>query len=114
MRLSKLGMIFLIISLAACYPSKSSKFDQLGLEEITITELHESYAKGIFTAKDVVEAYLERIDKYDKNGPNINSIIALNPDAISIAKALDKELADGKVIRPLHGIPVLLDRKSTR
>lgn len=108
MRLSKLGMIFILASLATCTPSKSSKYNQLGLEEITISELQDNYAKGTFTAKDVVEAYLERIDKYDQNGPHINSIITLNPDAIYIAEALDKELADGKAMRPLHGVPVLL------
>ncbi len=101
-------LIVLIISLACKVVDKSDQYTQLGLEEITISELQENYNNGTYSAKDVVEAYLERIENYDKNGPRINSIITLNPDAIAIAEALDKELSEGNFRGPLHGVPVVL------
>lgn len=107
MRISKLALIVLLVAFVACQPSQS-KFDHLQLEEATIANLHENYKNGAYTAKDVVEAYLERIEKYDQNGPKINSVITVNPDAITIAEQLDQDLADGNLKGPLHGIPVLL------
>ncbi len=99
-----------LLLLIGCIDVKApeSKFQQLNLEEATIAELHENYQNGAYTAKDVTEAYLERIDQYDDNGPKLNSVITINPDAIAIAEELDKELADGNMRGPLHGIPVLL------
>ena len=107
MRTSKLPLIVLLVAFVACQPSQS-KFDRLQLEEATIAELHKNYKNGAYTAKDVVEAYLERIEKYDQNGPKINSVITVNPDAIAIAEQLDQDLTDGNLKGPLHGISVLL------
>lgn len=78
------------------------------LEEITIKQLQEGYREKRFTIEQVVRDYLKRIELLDKNGPCLNSIIAINPDAIRVAQELDKELAEGKVRGPLHGIPVIL------
>lgn len=114
MKTPKIALVLLLVAFVACQPSQS-KFDRLQLEEATIAELHENYKNGTYTAKDVVEAYLERIEKYDQNGPKINSVITTNPDAIAIAEQLDKELAEGNIRGPLHGIPVLLkDNIDTR
>lgn len=107
MRITKSALLLLLVVFIACQPTQS-KFDELGLEEATITELHENYKNGIYTAKDVVEAYLERIEQYDQNGPKINSVITINPDAIAIAEELDKKMAEGNTVGALHGIPVLL------
>ncbi len=62
MKLSRITLLFLLAGFIACQPSKSS-FEQLSLEEATIADLHENYQNGTYTAKDVTEAYLERIDK---------------------------------------------------
>ncbi len=114
MRISKIALLLLIAVFVACVPT-SSKYDQLGLEEATIAELHENYKKGTYTATDVVEAYLERIEQYDQSGPTINSVITINPDAIAIAEQLDQLMAEGNIKGPLHGIPVLLkDNIDTR
>ena len=78
------------------------------LEEITITQLQRDYRQGKYTITDVVEEYLERIAAIDQNGPMLNSIIQVNPDAMEIAEALDKEMAAGNIRGPLHGIPVIL------
>lgn len=78
------------------------------LEEITIAQLQQGYKDRKYTIKQVVSDYLTRINELDKNGPCLNSIIAINPAAIKIAEELDKELAEGKIRGPLHGIPVIL------
>ena len=52
--------------------------------------------------------YLERIEAVDRKGPNLNSVIEINPDALAIAEGLDQERAQGQVRGPLHGVPVLL------
>ncbi|HET7441917.1 MAG TPA: amidase family protein, partial [Terriglobales bacterium] len=78
------------------------------LEEITIRDLQRKMTSGELTAHAVAEKYLARIDAVDKHGPAINSVIEINPDALSIADGLDKERKAGKVRGPLHGIPVLI------
>jgi amidase len=78
------------------------------LDEITVTELQEGMDSGRFTAQSITEKYLERVESIDKHGPAINSVIEVNPDAMSIAKALDKERKQKHLRGPLHGIPVLI------
>ncbi len=88
--------------------SSTTTVEAVQLPEYNIAQLREGYKNGDFTIKELIRAYLDRIEAIDKNGPAINSIIYINPDAVSIAEALDKEMADGKIRGPLHGIPVVL------
>lgn len=78
------------------------------LDEITVEELQQKMQSGALTSHTITEMYLKRIEAIDKNGPKLNAVIELNPDALAIAKAMDKERAAGKVRGPLHGIPVLI------
>jgi amidase len=78
------------------------------LDEITVAQLQEGMTSGRWTAVAIAEAYLARIDAIDKRGPAINAIIELNPDALSIARALDVERKEKGPRGPLHGIPVLI------
>ncbi len=78
------------------------------LEETTISELIDGYKSGKFTIRSVIEKYISRINELDKNGPAVNSVIELNPDALKIADELDKELKEKGVRGPLHGIPILI------
>jgi amidase len=78
------------------------------LDEISITELHEGLKSGRFSVRSMVEKYLDRIEKVDKSGPSINSVLELNPDTLQIAEALDKELKEKGPRGPLHGIPILV------
>jgi amidase len=78
------------------------------LAEITISALQDGMKSGKFTARSLVEKYSSRIDEIDKRGPAINAIIDLNPDALSIADALDQERKAKGPRGPLHGIPVLI------
>ena len=100
----------------ATIPVTSFEFD-----EITIGELQHGMTSGKYTARSITEKYLARIEEIDKHGPEINSVIEVNPDALAIADALDKEFKDaadtaqrnssgGRVTMNfrLHGIPILI------
>src|SRR5579859_4132865 len=63
---------------------------------------------GRLTARRILEAYLERIERIDRHGPALHSIIEINPEAESVARTLDRELAERGPRGPLHGIPILL------
>src|SRR5688572_10608867 len=63
---------------------------------------------GEMTSKSITELYLKRIQEIDKEGPKLNAVIEVNPDAITIAETLDQERKEGKVRGPLHGIPILI------
>jgi len=78
------------------------------LDETTISELQDAMKSGKLTSRSITEKYLARIDQIDKQGPAINAIIELNPDALSIADALDKERTAKGARGPLHGIPMLV------
>jgi amidase len=76
--------------------------------EMDIIQLQQGYADGLYTVSDVVRAYIDRIEAIDKNGPALNSIIKLNPDALEIARRLDEEVMNGGAGKVLFGVPVLL------
>ncbi len=78
------------------------------LDEITIADLQDGMKSGKFTARSLVEKYSARIEEIDKHGPTINAIIELNPDALSIAEALDQERHAKGPRGPMHGVPVLI------
>jgi len=77
------------------------------LIEATIDDIHAAYRAGKLTARQLVEAYLDRIATYDRNGPKINSIIALNPQALAEADRLDAAMKASGFVGPLHGIPIV-------
>ncbi len=76
--------------------------------ESTISDIHAAMHRGELTSAELVEQYLDRIESYDRNGPELNSIVTVNPTAIDRAKELDKTLDDEGLTGPLHGIPVLV------
>ncbi|RTZ05078.1 amidase [Flavobacterium bomense] len=78
------------------------------LDEETISSVREKLTSGKYTSEQLVQLYLKRIEAIDTNGPQLHSVIEVNPDALAIAVALDKELKAGKSRGPLHGIPVLI------
>src|SRR5438046_2917049 len=78
------------------------------IEEATITELQQGMASGQFTAQWITETYLKRIEAIDKNGPSVNSILEVNPDAMEIAESLDRERKEKGARGPLHGVPLLI------
>jgi Asp-tRNA(Asn)/Glu-tRNA(Gln) amidotransferase A subunit family amidase len=78
------------------------------LDEVTVAQLQESLTAGRYTSRRLVDLYSRRIEQIDRSGPALRSILELNPDAASIADALDAERRAGKLRGPLHGIPVII------
>ena len=76
--------------------------------ERSVDDLRRAMASGETTSRALTQAYLRRIDALDRQGPAVNSVIELNPDALDIAERLDQERQAGGVRGPLHGIPVLI------
>jgi amidase len=75
---------------------------------LTLPELAAALQAGDITAEEVTRTFLERIEAIDHNGPTLQSVLTINPDAIEQAKALDEQLAAGEPIGALHGVPILL------
>lgn len=78
------------------------------LEEATIASVHLAMEKGLITCSQLIEMYIKRIQDYDKQGPSLNSVIMINPNALKIADELDKQFKESGLTGSLHGIPVLL------
>jgi amidase len=79
------------------------------VEEATIDGIQQAFIARQLTVRGLCEIYLERIDKLDRNGPSLNSIITINPMLLQQADALDQHFsATGKLIGPLHGIPIVI------
>src|SRR5580704_14284477 len=78
--------------------------------EATVAQLEAQMAAGTLTSEQLTRAYIQRIAQLDQGGPGVgvNSLIELNPDALVIARQADALRRQGKVLGPLHGIPVLL------
>lgn len=80
----------------------------LELTEVSLAEMAVAISSGRWTSRMLVEGYLDRIERIDRRGPTINSILEVNPDALALADALDQELREKGSRGPLHGIPVLV------
>ena len=92
--------------LAACSAAPSSSVSEENVPKNSIFAPTLPAAKA--SSETLVRQSLARIDAIDRDGPTLQSVLSINPDAIAIARALDAERADGKMRGPLHGIPVLL------
>ncbi|MEM7298930.1 MAG: amidase family protein, partial [Bacteroidota bacterium] len=86
-------------------PSSEEPFE---LEEWTVEQFQKAMEDGKYSSKEICELYLKRIEQKDQSDGGLNSVIAVNPEALSIADQLDNERAEGKVRGPLHGIPVMI------
>jgi len=89
-------------------PDSAGTADAFTLIDATIADIHAAYAAGTLTCRALVEAYLDRIEKIDRAGPKINSIISTNPQALEQADALDAAYAKSGPVGPLHGIPMAM------
>ena len=92
----------LIIVLAACSGSEHD------FSETDIATLHDQMQRGELSSEVLVRWYTDRIETIDRAGPRLNAMIEINPDALNIARALDKEWQTSGPRGPLHGIPVVL------
>lgn len=78
------------------------------VEETTIAQIHAAMRERRLTCRALVDAYLKRIDAYDKRGPAINALVVINPNATKEADELDRRFAQGGLTGPLHCIPAIV------
>jgi amidase len=89
-------------------PRSSAALAPFELEEMTISALQQGMVQGRWTAHRITELYIDRINQLDMGEGKVNSVIALNPEALGTADQMDTERKAGKLRGPLHGIPILL------
>ena len=94
--------LLLLLTLVACTGGERD------FSEADIAQLHDHMQRGDLSSEELVRWYISRVESIDRAGPALNSIIEINPDALSIAAALDKEWKSSGPRGPLHGIPVIL------
>ena len=100
--------VVLLAVLAARQSGEPRRPAPVVLEEVTIAQLQQQMQAGRLTSRQVTDAYLDRIEMVDRHGPTLNAVIEINPDARSIADAMDRERRAAKVRGPLHGVPILI------
>jgi Asp-tRNA(Asn)/Glu-tRNA(Gln) amidotransferase A subunit family amidase len=103
MNRSKFILLFFLYVLNSCKEQKP--IASIAVSELTIVDIHKAYQESTYTSSELVKAYMQRIEGLDST---INSITTLNPKALAIAKALDEEFAKTGILRPLHGIPIII------
>jgi amidase len=112
------GRILLMIVLGsplaatAADTGDSNDKDHFPFLEATVAELQAQMTAGTLTSEQLTRAYIKRIGELDQAGPKtglgVNALIEVNPEAVAIARQMDDLRRKGKVLGPLHGIPVLL------
>ncbi len=98
-------VVFFLALVVTMSAAAASPYD---VAEKSIATLQADLSSGRVTSEDLVTAYLARIDAIDRNGPALRSVIAVNPNALADARALDAERKAGGPRGPLHGIPILV------
>jgi len=109
------GLIVIVLSFAQAGLTQSTQgvarrevkkpFDVV---EASIADIHEAMREGRLTSRQLVQLYIDRIEAYDKQGPALNAIIVVNPNALRRAQELDEVFAETGMVGPLHGIPVIV------
>lgn len=107
------GGLVAMAPLSACKPSPQTEevtasYSDFDLNEVTIALLQEKMKSGALTSEQITRKYLDRIALIDARGPELHSVIEINPDALDIARQMDQERKEGKTRGPLHGMPVLI------
>src|SRR5215831_20590864 len=104
------SFVVVAISLLCVGPARAQNTTAAPFQivEATIDDIHMAFRSGTLTARQLVQSYLDRIAAYDKQGPNINSIITINPNALAEADKLDEAFRLSGLVGPLHGVTILV------
>ena len=108
MRLRIVGRLFVAAMLASTLAAQNQNAIPDKFNEATVAQLQAAMSSGHLTSEELTKYYLTRIIGLDQNGPGVNAVIEVNPDALVMAKNADMLRRRGVVLGPLHGIPVLL------
>jgi amidase len=104
--LTTLLIVALVVPSFAAQPASPN--NSQNYNEWTVAQLQAAMTNGNLTSEKLTKYYIQRILDLDQNGPGVNAVIELNPDAINIAKQMDQMRRHGHVLGPMHGIPVLV------
>jgi amidase len=102
------SLLAVMIALSCLGPARAQSVAPFQIVEATIDDIHMAFRSGRLTAHQLVQGYLDRINAYDKQGPNINSVITVNPNALAEADKLDAAFQASGLVGPLHGITILV------
>jgi amidase len=111
MRTRALAIVAAVLLLAAASVTSTaagSESAPSNFNEFTVAQLESLMSSGQLSSVALTNYYVKRIIALDQEGPGVNSVIELNPDALTMARAADSARAEGRVLGPLQGIPVLL------
>lgn len=100
---------FAILGFLGALASRGQAQTTFRIDETTIADVHAAIRAGTLTCHALVQAYLRRIEAYDKQGPGINAITVVNPDALAIADSLDRRFSSTRsLVGPLHCVPMIV------
>jgi amidase len=103
------ALLFLLVApVAVQQPTPAPLPAPFRVEETTIAQIHDAMREGRLTCRALIDTYLRRIHAFDKNGPGINALTVVNPDAQKLADDLDRRFAQGGMTGPLHCIPAIV------
>ena len=106
MNIKLIKFALLLIAISGCNNQAEMKQGgPIDLSELTVAQVHSAYKTGAYNSQRLVTAYLERIKKHNDK---TNALTNINPNALAIAEELDKEYLSTGVMRPLHGIPIIV------
>src|SRR5260370_6886434 len=99
-----------ILAMAACLAAVATPVlaTDFKVEEATIPEIEQAFRDHRLTCHQLVQTYLDRIAAYDKQGPKLDCLLALNGSALGAADLLDASFAHGGKLGALHCVPVVL------
>lgn len=103
-------VVVLAVAWAAASPGAQSPDTTapFRVEEASIADIHAAMKAGRLTCRALVQAYLRRIEAFDKNGPAINAIVMVNPEALAQADELDRQFAQRGLVGALHCVPTIV------
>ncbi len=105
---STFAVSVLLLAIGAVVPTTTARAQSFDVMEATIVGIHAAFEDGELSCVELVQAYLDRIERFDREGPSIHAVQTVNPDALQEALRLDDAFAASGAVGPLHCIPVLI------
>ena len=108
LKIGTLGAVPILATAGESRAESRRSFKSFKLAEATIVDLQQAMDSGQESSASLCKKYLDRIDDLDRRGPKLHAVIELNPDAVSIARTLDRERKEKGARGPMHGVPMLI------
>jgi Asp-tRNA(Asn)/Glu-tRNA(Gln) amidotransferase A subunit family amidase len=101
-------VVVLLLGLTVTVSARTDGGRRFIVEETTIAQVHAGFLTGNLTCLGLVTSYLNRIERFDQDGPALNAIASTNPQAMAEAHRLDRDFAERGLTGPLHCVPVIV------